>query len=395
MLYDNYTEKLTGLKDAIVTEVKEFNLSKHIYITLKRKIQICPKCGAETDKVHDYREQTVKDVSAFGLMTYLHLRKRRYVCTICRKRFQEKNTFLPKYQRTTNRLWANVISSLGDVKSMKQVAKENNISCTSVARIFDNVGTANISRLPSVIGIDEFKGNSGGEKFNCILTNPAKHQILDIMPKRKSEDLFEYFSAYPNRKDVRIVTMDMSTLFRSVAISAFPNAEIVADKYHVVRQVTWAFENVRKRIQKSLSEEGRVKLKGSRRLLLKRKADLTAEEMHSVATYLYYSKDLGAAYYLKEKFYEFMDSENETEAREKLKEWFIHANAANLDEFKKCMDTFLNWENEILNAFRYNLTNGYTEGCNNLIKVIKRTGYGLVNFERFRKRILYITSKTS
>ena len=55
------------------------------------------------------------------------------------------------------------------------------------------------------------------------------------------------------------------------------------------------------------------------------------------------------------------------------------------------MDTFLKWEKEILNAFKYNLTNGYTEGCNNLIKVIKRTGYGLRNFNRFRKRILYIT----
>lgn len=391
MLDSNYTEKLVGLKDVIITNVEEYEYSKHIFITLKRKIHICPECGCETDRIHDYREQIVKDISIFGLKTYLHIRKRRYVCLDCGKRFYEKNSFLPRYQRTTQRLWANVITALGDVKSMKQIAKENNISGSSVARIFDNISTKTISKLPKVIGIDEFRGNSGGEKFNCILTNPSKREILDIMPKRQSEDLYKYFSTFSNRNEVKIVTMDMSILFKSVVSTAFPNAEIVADKYHVVRQVTWAFENVRKRIQKSLPKDSRIRLKGSRKLLLKRQRDLSTEEKYYVSNYLFISKDLGAAYYLKERFYDFMESKNEVEAREKLKEWFVHANIANLKEFRTCMDTFLKWEKEILNAFKYNLTNGYTEGCNNLIKVIKRTGYGLRNFNRFRKRILYIT----
>lgn len=379
------------LKDVIITNIENQPTTKHIYIELKKSEQRCPSCGEWTSKVHDYRNQIVKDIDMFGCHTLLHLRKRRYICTCCGKRFYEKNSFLPKYQRTTTRLWGHVLSLMGAVKSMKQVAKETNLSSTSVARIFDNVSFGR-PNLPRVIGIDEFKGNSGGEKFNCILTDPDKHKILDVLQKRQSEALCEYFSHFPNRDQVELVTMDMSSLFRSVARFNFPNAKIIADKYHVVRQVTWAFENVRKRIQREFSKLNRVEMKRSRRLLLKRQKDLKEEEVFKVSQLLFMSKDLGEAYYLKERFYEMMESKDVYEAERKLKEWILHANVSNLKEFKKCRNTFMEWKEEILNAFRYNLTNGYTEGCNNKIKVIKRTAFSLTNFERFRKRILYINS---
>ncbi|HBR30710.1 MAG TPA: hypothetical protein DD733_01370 [Clostridiales bacterium] len=46
----------------------------------------------------------------------------------------------------------------------------------------------------------------------------------------------------------------------------------------------------------------------------------------------------------------------------------------------------------ILNSFAYPYTNGFTEGCNNKIKVLKRTAYGYRNFKRFKNRILHIFS---
>ncbi|MDD6490031.1 MAG: transposase, partial [Clostridia bacterium] len=46
----------------------------------------------------------------------------------------------------------------------------------------------------------------------------------------------------------------------------------------------------------------------------------------------------------------------------------------------------------ILNSFDYSITNGFTEGCNNKIKVLKRNAYGYRNFKRFRNRILHIFS---
>lgn len=391
MLNNDYIEKLLGLKDIIVTKVEDIGYDKHIHLKLHVKPNYCPSCGSETTKIHDYREQIVKDVDIVGMHTYFHLRKRRYRCEHCNKRFQEKNTFLPKYQRTTNRLWFHTINLLRDVKSMKQVAKEVNLSPTSIARIFDKVHYS-APKLPKIIGLDEFKGNSGGEKFNCILTDPSNRVILDILPKRRAESLYEYFSQFRNRSSVEVVTMDMSILFKTVVRASFPRAKIVADKYHVVRQVTWAFENVRKRIQTDFVRENRVYMKNSRRLLLKRQRNLSNDEILEVSNLLRYSRELGASYYLKERFYEFIESRDAHEAEQKLKSWILHAKVANIPEFNSVINTISNWEEEILNAFRYNTSNGYTEGCNNLIKVIKRTGYGFRNFERFRNRILHIAS---
>lgn len=336
---NEYVEKILGLKDITVTKVEDIGYDKHIHLKLNVKPNYCPSCGTETAQIHDYREQIVKDIDILGMHTYFHLRKRRYRCHNCNKRFQEKNTFLPKYQRTTNRLWFHTITLLRDVKSMKQVGKEVNLSPTSIARIFDKVNYG-LPKLPKVMGLDEFRGNSGGEKFNCILTDPRNRHILDILPKRKAESLYAYFSQFQNRGNVEIVTMDMSSLFKAVSKAAFPNAMIVADKYHVVRQVTWAFENVRKRIQADFIRENRVYMKNSRRLLLKRQRDLSEIEILEVANLLRRSKELGAAYYLKERFFEFMESKDIYEAEKKLNEWFIHARTANIPEFNAAIKTY-------------------------------------------------------
>lgn len=104
------------------------------------------------------------------------------------------------------------------------------------------------------------------------------------------------------------------------------------------------------------------------------------------------SKPLAESYYLLHEFRDFMHSKDEAEARVKLSNWFMHAGATNLPRFHKCVETFTNWMPEILNAFESGLTNGYTEGCNNKVKVLKRNAYGVRNFERFRKRIMHIMS---
>ena len=97
MLYEDNTAKLLGLEDVIVKKVWDEEQEKHIMIELPRRMHVCPWCGTETDQIHDYRMQRIKDIASFGKNVYLHLRKRRYVCGSCGKRFYEKNNFLPEY----------------------------------------------------------------------------------------------------------------------------------------------------------------------------------------------------------------------------------------------------------------------------------------------------------
>lgn len=100
------------------------------------------------------------------------------------------------------------------------------------------------------------------------------------------------------------------------------------------------------------------------------------------------SADLAQAYYLKEQFYDFMDSKTRAEAYKKLRKFIISAQVSGLDEFNSCLTMLSNWAKYILNSFECPYTNGFTEGTNNKIKVIKRNAYGYRNFKNFRNRIL-------
>ena len=93
-----------------------------------------------------------------------------------------------------------------------------------------------------------------------------------------------------------------------------------------------------------------------------------------------------------EQVYGVMGSKDVHEAKKRLSDWFMAVNAADIGEFTECARTYADWMEEILNIFRTGLSNGYTEGCNNRIKVIKRNAYGMRNFERLRKRILHCMS---
>ena len=388
MLNEYCIEKLLGLKDIILINIEEFSDSKVIEFKMQQRIHKCPSCNSETSKVHDYRVQQVKDIPMFGYNTILKVHKRRHVCKACGKKFYESLPFLPKYQRTTNRLWMYILKELEETRSMKSIAFSVNLSGPSIARVIDKVSYG-LSSLPNTISIDEFKGNAG-RKFQCILTNPRKQEVLDILPERTIEGLSAYFSTFKDRNNVKYVVMDMSNLFRSMAKNCFPKAQIIADKYHVYRQVQWAFEDVRKQEQKKFATSRRRYFKRSRTLLLKGQENLSEEEFEQVAQMLSVSKALAQAYYLLHEFRNIMKSKTKEEAKSKLSAWYMHVGVTELNRFKKCVNTFVDWNEEILNAFETGLTNGYTEGCNNRIKVLKRNAYGVRNFDRFRKRILHV-----
>ena len=112
MLYNHFTEKLLGLQDVIITNIEEDEKNIRIFCEIKRKEHHCISCGTATNTIHDYRMQTIKDIPAFGKLVTIVLRKRRYRCPHCGKRFYEENCFLPRYHRMTNRLCAYVVRRL-------------------------------------------------------------------------------------------------------------------------------------------------------------------------------------------------------------------------------------------------------------------------------------------
>lgn len=105
---------------------------------------------------------------------------------------------------------------------------------------------------------------------------------------------------------------------------------------------------------------------------------------------LYASAALSTGHTLKELFLDVLDCENRTDAKTKLVRWVENAADSGIPSFGKCANTIRRWMTGILNSFDSSYTNGFTEGCNNKIKVFKRNAYGYRNFRRFRNRILHI-----
>ena len=178
--------------------------------------------------------------------------------------------------------------------------------------------------------------------------------------------------------------------YADIASTYMKNAIPLVDKYHYIRQIIWAFEWVRKTIQKKYGKENRLLFKHSKRILTMRKAKLSPEQLEQVEYLLYLSDDLRRAYFLKEKLYDIIDCKDRKQTKELMYQWILLAQASKLTDYNKCADTLQNWAKPILNTFLYPFTNGFTEGCNNKIKVLKRNTYNDRNLTRFRNRILLI-----
>lgn len=389
-MHSNFISKLLGLKDVKVKNISHSDTLLKITLETKPTPTVCPCCGGVTSKVHDYRFQKIKDFPYMNKSVLLILRKRRYICS-CGKKFYEHYDFLPRYHRMTNRLSAYIISELSHSVSVSFVASKANVSPTTVNRIFNHVCYSRPSTLPKALAIDEFKGNAGGEKYQCILVDPKKKRILDILPDRKQQHLIDYFKRFSRheRLKVQFFICDMWNQYAQLARTFFPNALIIVDKYHFTRQVTWAVEDVRKRVQKTMTPELRRYFKRSRTLILKRAKNLTEAETERLNIMLLYNDDLRQAYRLKETFYAICHEPKYAQQRTDFYEWIAYAESQNIKEFQACITAFRNWSKEILNAFKYGYTNGCTEGYNNKIKVLKRISYGVRNFNRFRNRILH------
>lgn len=167
-MHNKLTNNLLHLKDIKVNKVEHSDSKVKIFISTKASTHTCPCCNELTSRIHDYRNQIIRDLLIQEKYTLIILKKRRYLCK-CGKRFYGKYDFLPKYHRMTNRLYLSICNKLTETVSMKYVANSYGISASTVARIFDHVSYPSMQRMPEVLSIDEFKGNAEVDKRSCIL----------------------------------------------------------------------------------------------------------------------------------------------------------------------------------------------------------------------------------
>ena len=391
MLYSNFIENILGTQGV---KLKGFEFKGNIYkveVEMPRKANKCPVCGEQTDRIHDYREQKVKGGQFNGYYIELLYRKRRYRCPRCSKKFYEDNSIVGRYQRMTGMMIMTVLEMLKGAESFTEIAQRMNLTRPTVTRLFKLLNREKPKELPEVLGIDEFRGNANGEKFQVILTDLKEHKVLDILPKRSENYLLRYFMSFPKeqRQKVQYFVSDMYTPYVEVAKTCFPNAIHIVDRYHWIRQLLWAFENIRKREQKRFSKGHRLYFKRSRQLLLKPFNCLKDDDQQVVLNILNLSDDLLEAYFYKEQLYILLHEQDTKKRKKAFVEFADGMKQSGIHELERCADTYYHWLTGILASLEYPYSNGFTEGCNNKIKVLKRVAYGYRNFDVFRNKILF------
>lgn len=390
----NCIKNLLNLKDFIVKNIKNLKDKVEIYIELPVKEHICPCCGHSTSNIHDYYTQTIKDIPIYFKPTFLIIRKRRYVCNHCGKKFFEHNPLLSKYARRTTRLSGFVIDKLRSLVSQSDVSKQTNVSPSVISKMLPYLAVTN-STLPRVLCIDEFKGNTGHYKYQVALINGETHEVVDILECRQKHFLCDYFKKFSQDQldNVKYFITDLWETYKDIAFTYLRKAKIVADHFHFARYACNAVNQIRISVQKKLPKTERIYFKHSRKLLLSRKCNLKTDKQKDELSYIFinYSEDLRIAYREKEELLDIIHSTDSSEIKIKsFSEWIKRNLESPVSQLRDCAKTYQHWYTEIKHSLEVPYSNGVTEGFNNKIKVLKRVSFGMRNFKNFKARILLL-----
>ena len=405
-----------GYKVIKVEERKEGKvIAKFIYVGTTSKKCKCPKCGKHTKSVHDkLKPITLKYVKAFEFITYIVLIKRRFICHGCKYKFTEQVTIQRENKNISNKVEQKVLKDLKQYNlSLKYIAEENNISDNTVRNILKEHTKdypKNIINLPRVISFDEFKADTKEGKYAFVLNDPIHKETLDVLSNRKKEYLIQYFTYCENRHSVEYVISDMYEPYRIVTTIMFPKAKYVVDPFHYTRYIMDALDKVRIRLQDNYgynSKEYRI-LKNKKNVSLLRRYSNEIDwftytkrfkNNHLVDVLKYdlrenildIDEELKMSYQLKELFLDITHHATYENVKSQLINWIALVREQNIEEMSEAANTIENWLEYICNSFiDKRFSNGFTEGLNNKIKVIKRVGFGYKDFDFFRLRLLYI-----
>ena len=244
------------------------------------------------------------------------------------------------------------------------------------------------------LGMDEIALRKGHQDFVVVLVDLDTHALIDLAPSRTHADIHAVLRAWGGEvlSKIEEVSIDLSGNYRGLVHRLMPQAEIVADRFHVMKVVTDelnqarnAFRRAPEELPEGVSPEAaKETLKNSKYALLKPEEKLTDRQIEKLTEVKAVAPKLALMHEIKEAFRDWFQSENGTDALFGLLDWMVTAQPL----YPNSVATIRRWFGEILQYFEHRTTSGAVEGINNRLKLIKRSGYGFRNFERFRLRCL-------
>ena len=349
----------------------------------------CKYCSGNKLTIKATHQRTVKHTRQGNQLMRLHLQVPKYFCPSCRRYFRHSfDGIRPRY-RASEAYRLEVFEAHDGGITQRKLSLTHGISPATVERWYQyHIGLKRSELLnrpcPRVLGIDEhfFTRKKG---YATTFVDIKNRKVFDVKLGRSESALRYYLSGLEGRDKVQVVVMDLSETYRSIARRYFPNATIVADRFHVVRLINQHFLKV----WQQQHPEGR-KNRGLLSLMRRHHWRLTDEQQANLMSYLDGFPVLQALYVAKQELMRFMllKTVKAKRAKEKLPRYLELLEQLMNSPLRALAKTLKSWMKPIIAMWRFSKSNGITEGYHNKMEMMSRRAYGFRNFENYRLRVL-------
>lgn len=353
--------------------------------------EYCNRCGSGRYWTHEYRWVTLKDEPLRGKYIILKVRKRRLKCRDCGKVFSEPLPGVLPRKRFTQRFKRSLLWACQNFRDLKKVRKAYRCSNDFVYKaLFETLERNRKRKLnyawPTTLGIDEHAFGKCPKyrttRFATMIVDFKNKRPMELAEGKSGPALWEQLHHIPGRENVKLVALDLADPYKKFVSEFFPNAQMVADKFHVLRLLNHHIMRRRKEITGD-----RASWK-ARKLLLMSNKHLDYWQRRTLWDYLDNFPQLKEIYAFKEALHSLYRCKGFNRASRAFNKLVDRMALSQLPEIKTLRKTLIKWKNEILNYFKFRITNARTEGFNNVAKLLKRNGFGFRNFKNYRLKVL-------
>jgi len=258
----------------------------------------------------------VRDLDAGGTHIYLAFEYRRVNCPLCGTVKRETLSWLANSARFTQR-FEDRIGLLCREMSVKRVAELNDLSWDQVCRLEKSYMRRLMEQNPPsedlrVIGIDEISIQRGHTDAIVVSDLDQRRPIWLGGQGGTEQDMNLFYEMIGEKRcqSIQLAVMDMWRPFRKSTQHHAPNVRIVFDKFHIIKHLSAALDEVRRSEYKRASEKDKRFIKGQRYTLLSHKSNLDIKGQAALGMLLKANERLNKAYLLKESFGQLWDYSN-------------------------------------------------------------------------------------
>jgi len=351
----------------------------------------CPECGGVRLRAKDRRLRRLRHESWGVRHTVLELESRKWQCRECGRSFWQRFPGILPRKRATEPFRRSVFLKHWDGISRSRLGQREGIGSATVERWFQDflkrlAAERSGAPCPQVLGIDEhfFTRRHGYATTLCDLRG---RKVFDVVLGRSAASLDSYLERLEGKSRVRVVCMDLASAYRALVRKHFPNARIVADRFHVIRLINHHFLAC----WRELDATG-AKHRGLLSLMRRHRHNLQPDQQLRLAAYLAERPALELIYRFKQRLCYLLLKRHRTRRQcEHLVPRFLRAihqlRQAGLPQLAQLGETLQSWSQEIATMWRFTRNNGITEGFHTKMEVLQRQAYGFRNFQNYRLRV--------